>query len=258
MRPALSSARRCTASAIAAITVFGALDGARATTAALEPVRDATLYDSVDGSVANGSGQYAFVGRNSGGNTRRTLMAFDIAGVIPGGSTITAVTLDVSVISTSGGATGVTLHRVLTDWSEGPSDPDGTEGGGAAAQPGDSTWLHTFYDTSLWGTPGGDFDPIVSGTTVIDQPGAYTFASALGMVADVQAWLDDPSSNFGWIVLGDESGPGTAKRFGTHENPDGAVRPRLTITYTIPAPAPACVVAAFGATLFVRRRRPRG
>ena len=34
--------------------------------------------------------------------------------------------------------------------------------------------------------------------------GQYTWSSAQ-MVADVQGWLDNPASNFGWLMLGDES-----------------------------------------------------
>ena len=52
------------------------------------------------------------------------------------------------------------------------------------------------------------------------------------MVADVQSWLDNPASNFGWLVLGDETASATAKRFDTRES---ASPPMLTIQY-IPGP----------------------
>ena len=58
------------------------------------------------------------------------------------------------------------------------------------------------------------------------------------MVADVQSWLVNPASNFGWLVLGDESGSGTAKRFDTRES---ASPPVLTVEYTpglTPTPFP--------------------
>jgi hypothetical protein len=54
------------------------------------------------------------------------------------------------------------------------------------------------------------------------------------MVADVQSWLNNPAANFGWLVLGDESEIGTAKRFDTRES---ASPPVLTIQFR-PAPAP--------------------
>ena len=51
------------------------------------------------------------------------------------------------------------------------------------------------------------------------------------MVADVQSWLDNPATNFGWLVLGDESTSATAKRFDTRESTSSPV---LTIEYTEP------------------------
>ena len=42
-------------------------------------------------------------------------------------------------------------------------------------------------------------------------------------------WLDNPASNFGWLVLGDETAVATAKRFDTRES---ASPPMLTIEFT--------------------------
>ena len=52
------------------------------------------------------------------------------------------------------------------------------------------------------------------------------------MLADVQGWLDDPSTNFGWLLLGNESGTRTTKRFDSKDNPTEANRPALTIEFT--------------------------
>jgi hypothetical protein len=54
------------------------------------------------------------------------------------------------------------------------------------------------------------------------------------MVADVQGWLDDPSSNFGWLLVGNEGENGTAKRFDSKENPVAERSPSLTIEFTLP------------------------
>lgn len=53
------------------------------------------------------------------------------------------------------------------------------------------------------------------------------------MVQDVQGWLDDPTNNFGWIVIADESTHTTAKRFGSREEAS-ANRPKLLIYFTAP------------------------
>ena len=53
------------------------------------------------------------------------------------------------------------------------------------------------------------------------------------MVADVQGWLDDASTNFGWIIIGNESTNKTTKRFDSRENPSEGNRPTLAIEYTV-------------------------
>ena len=70
-----------------------------------------------------------------------------------------------------------------------------------------------------------------SASQTIDQNGLYTWGSTAGMVADVQSWLDDPGSNFGWIILGDEgTSLPTAKRFDSRET--AATGPFLTVDFT--------------------------
>ena len=90
----------------------------------------------------------------------------------------------------------------------------GEEGDGAPATSNDATWRHRFFDTIFWSTQGGDFSATVSASQSVGAVGQYTWSSAQ-MVADVQAWLDNPASNFGWLVLGDETAIATAKRFDT-------------------------------------------
>lgn len=51
-------------------------------------------------------------------------------------------------------------------------------------------------------------------------------------MGDVQGWLDSPSRNFGWLLLGNESAFPTTKRFDSRENPTASVRPKLTVDYT--------------------------
>ena len=104
-------------------------------------------------------------------------------------------------------------------------------GDGTTAATGDATWLHTFYNTQTWTSAGGDFEAGSSASRSISGAGPYTWSSA-GMVTDVQAWLDDPGSNFGWIVVGDESGGASTKRFGSRENGSAGARPTLTVHYT--------------------------
>ena len=181
----------------------------------LTPVKDNTLYENGSGSLSNGAGQFLFTGRTQfAASIRRGLVAFDIAGSIPAGSTINSaeLTLNMSRTRLSTMRT-TTLRRVLADWGEGTSDAFGQEGTGTASATGDATWKHTFFNTVFWSTDGGDFSATVSASVGVAGLGAYTWGSTAQMVADVQMWLDNPASNFGWIVIGDEASAGTAKRF---------------------------------------------
>jgi hypothetical protein len=203
----------------------------------ITPSKDNTLYvyDPAEGDVSNALGLHFFAGETAMSELRRGVLAFDIAGNIPAGSTIIAVTLSLNMSRTPlDDARTVELHLLLADWGEGTSVAPGEEGDGAPATPNDATWRHRFFDTTFWINEGGDFSATVSATQPVGPIGPYTWSSAQ-MVADVQSWLDNPASNFGWLVLGDESTSMTSKRFDTRES---ASPPLLTIAYTAPRSMP--------------------
>lgn len=198
----------------------------------LDPAKDATIYEDGDGGNANGSGIYLFTGLSESQNSaaeRRALLTFPIAGSIPAGSTITSVSLDLTMSRTRSGAQTVGLHRLQEDWAEGASDPSGQEGSGTAAVAGDVTWTHRDNPGTLWLTPGASFAQSASATLDVANEGAYTFSSTTGLVADVQGWLDDPSSNFGWAMVMPSPTTGSAKRFNSRENSSDP--PKLTVSY---------------------------
>ena len=197
------------------------------------PSKDNTLYeyDPAEGDHSNGAGFHFFAGENGMGELRRGVLAFDLAGTIPAGSTITAVSLTMNMSMTPAGAKTVELHKLLADWGEGTSHAPMGEGDGAPATPNDATWRHRFFDSVFWTMQGGDFSATVTASQSVGGVGQYTWSSAQ-MVADVQSWLDNPASNFGWLLLGDETAIATAKRFDTRES---ASPPVLTIQF-IPGP----------------------
>ncbi len=199
-------------------------------TVTLQPLRDNTLYEFELGTISNGAGQYFFAGKTDSGTIRRGLLAFDLGG-IPAGATVLSASLTLNMSKSIAGETAVALHAVSADWGEGVSAALGEEGAGAKAEPGDATWLHTFYDTDFWATPGGDFDPTPSAVTPVNGAGTYTWASP-ALTSDVAAWVADPATNFGWALLGDETTNRTATRFDSREN-EAANRPRLTIAFVV-------------------------
>jgi hypothetical protein len=205
----------------------------RAQSIDLVSVRDNTLFQAADGSLSDGAGPVFFAG-DAGLVPRRGLVRFDIAGAVPPGSVITGATLTLNLSQTPNTNTvPMELHRVTADWGEGTSST--TAGSGAASTAGDATWIHAFFPGTLWTGAGGDFVAAASASRTVTGVGSYAWSSA-GMVADVQSWLDAPASNYGWLVLGDEIGNNTARRFDSRENSIAANRPKLTVTYTAPTP----------------------
>lgn len=218
--------------AITVLVGLAAAGQAAAESATLAPAMDATLYEDAEGDLANGAGSYLFVGRTAQPLTRRALLAFDIAGAVPAGSTITSVTLQLEVSRVSDAAEQtVRMHRVTEPWGEGASTAPGEEGSGTAAAPGDATWIHRSYPNDPWLTAGGSFVPSASAQRAIGNVGSHAFSSTPQLVDDVQSWLDDPSANFGWILVMADTPNGTAKRFNSRENADAGSRPRLEIEY---------------------------
>ncbi len=229
-----------------------------AATVILHPVKDNTIYDGsiLAGTLQNntcGAGPDLFAG-NNGRNppkARRALLAFDIAGNIPAGSVIDTATLTVTLNLTPDiQPVTMTLHPLTRAWGEGSVDctgggvGGGGGGGGGPANSGDATWLSAEHLLTPWTTAGGDFGATSASTLatyLVGQPVSWDSASSPGMITDVQNWLVNPGSNFGWAVLGKEAGPATARRFGSRES---LTPPVLTVDFTPPASIEACCFAA--------------
>jgi len=208
-------------------------DSGWAASVTLHPVRDNTLYEDAAGGLSNGAGGYLFAGLTNQPNKRRALLAFDVEAELPAGAVILSAQLVLEMSQTISGATPVALQRVLADWGEGTSNAPNAEGGGAASTLGDATWIHTFWATTAWTNPGGDFAATASATQSVAGDGSYIWGSTAAMVADVQSWLDTPAQNFGWALVGDEATAASAKRFASRENGSTAARPRLELVYGV-------------------------
>lgn len=199
----------------------------------LTPVHDNTLFEDAEGDTSNGAGTGIFCGRNSQGRIRRAVLVFDLVDALPPGAHLDSAVIELRMASSSDlEPRTLHLHRLLADWGEGGSASAG--GGGAPAQAGDATWLHTFYPTSFWSVPGGDFAAEESDSLDVLGAGSYTWR-AEQLTEDVRGWITGANENFGWTILGDESEPNTARRFDSREAPDPSVRPHLTLYFTLPS-----------------------
>ncbi len=205
--------------------------------------KDNTLFESSTGSLSSGSGAHIYTGKTGsldGIKNKRGLLWFDISSNIPAGATIISASLQLNMSKSPNVINRtIELRRVFQDWGEGSSIATG--GNGAPAAIGDATWLHTFFNTNFWAMAGGDFSTTVSSSASVGGIRSYTWGPTAQLISDVQAWLDNPANNYGWLLLGDESTTRTVKRFDSRENLIPCNRPILTVEYVSD---PMCVSPA--------------
>jgi spore coat protein A len=195
----------------------------------LNPVKD-NMIVSESTTFSNGAGSWFIAGNNNqgtSGQSRRALIQFDLT-AIPTTATITGVTLTMVNDRGKAGTQTVSLHRVTASWGEGTSNSNVDPGKGVAATTNDATWTHRFYSSTTWTTAGGDYVGGASASTGVGNSGTYNWTSAQ-VIADVQQWVSAPASNFGWILIGNETAKATARRFHSRT---GTTPPALQVTYT--------------------------
>lgn len=210
----------------------------------LRPSADTTLLQAFPYNNFGGN-EYFNSGTTQNYTKNRGLMKFNVAGVLPPNAKITSVTLTVAVVGEpvdGNNPATFALHRMLRDWGEGTGSghPPQQSGLGRLAITNEATWGDRFASTTnLWAIEGGewniDFSTNVSGETFVygTDFSPYTFENTTAMVADVQAWLNQPQINFGWLMISqaEESNFG-ARRFASREDTNRA--PVLEVTYFIP------------------------
>ncbi len=255
----------CAGSARAAVVTLGA-DKDNAI------VFSATLQDN-----SNGGGPALFAGGDGNTAPHRGLLSFDFSS-IPAGATITNVQLTLTLGQVAGGtgaATSATigLFDLTRNWGEGTASSVSTSattlsgaGSGAAAGPGDATWNDAASPGTLWTTAGGDHAATPSASlflpnNAINNP--FTWLSTPQLVADVQGWLNNPATNFGWEVINPNEGSAkTIYGFYSSEwhnytaaGGNAGQEPALQVTYAVPEPASSAWLAAAAAVCLGRRRR---
>jgi hypothetical protein len=226
----------------------------------LSAVADTSLFENHPDSNLGGTTLVA--GTNQQFSRSRALFRFDL-GALPSGATITEVHVTLNVTrrpdpDQHGGPvdSDFSLFPLLVDWGEG----SGGEVTGSNAQPGDATWNERQFNSNSWGVPGGlagvDYAGNPSATTSVGGIGTYVWGSSTELVADAQGWLDDPSTNFGFILISQNEGTaGTGRRFASDEQQGGGTSsPQLELVYSVPEPT-VPVLMAMGLLSFSRRRR---
>jgi hypothetical protein len=188
------------------------------------------------------SGGWQFLRLQSSGSNR-SLVRFNQASMQDyiGSGTVLSATLRLTIVENGNnwGASGRTIdaHRLLTDWAEG-NGTEGERGSGMGATwdcASDSQISNLAKDCSgsnEW-EMGQPNNPSVhpwletpSATRVITngQSGTVDF----DVTADVQAFMNGTSSNFGWLLKKTNEGQNGMVSFGSREN----IPPHLVITFT--------------------------
>ena len=126
------------------------------------------------------------------------------------------------------------MHRLTNDWGEGTSNAASnrigrSEGRGATPRTNDATWNRTHFSSLSWNSEGGDFAVAPSARASVG--GGTTSWSSEQLAADVQDWLDNPGSNFGWILIGPEN-THSVKHFHSREASIMDNRPMLMVDFT--------------------------
>ncbi|MBM4108171.1 MAG: DNRLRE domain-containing protein [Phycisphaerae bacterium] len=222
---------------IAAVAVAAGAHAACGDSITIVAHRDNTLYESAAGALSNGQGAHVFAGTTRLGEVRRAVLRFDLGG-IPAGSTIESARLVLTMDRTGTPGAGFALHRLLADWGEGASNAGDPGGLGAAAAPGDATWLHRSFSDVFWTIAGGDFAAAPSASASVGALGPVQWGPAVAMTLDTQAWLDNPAQNHGWLVKAADESLANAKRFHSRESILADGWPRLIVEFTPPPPCP--------------------
>jgi spore coat protein A len=217
----------------------------------LTAVQDNTIYSESDSSFGAGLClQVGQPGQTRGGQamTRRALVQFDLSS-IPPGSEIVSARLNLFRMSPGGPGTRLRVYRLLQDWGEGHSGVGDSctpppKAFGRPPTDSASTWNYRFWGAqAVWqsdagGTVhGGSFRSSYSDSEDIGLFDQYVDLTSSGITNDVKDWVQDPASNHGWILLGDEANLGTGMRFTSREDTVATHAPTLTVSFTSPTGA---------------------
>jgi len=170
---------------------------------------------------------------------------------VPAGSTITSAELKLHVgRQSSANALSVSLRRLTANWGAGTATAGPTiahNGLGTASTTGDATWNQRITPIG-WTNPGAFSDTAAAVSATASVPGAVngaaTWSSTPTMVSDLQGWLNNPATNFGWLLYTSaETTAFTAKAFYSRSATtdelggifDPAFLPALSITYSAAA-----------------------
>lgn len=149
------------------------------------------------------------VGRDSAGNTSRSLLRFDVQNTLPRNIHLIDAKLRLRLATRTGSATTpIAVHRATRSWTA------------------DATW-NRFNATTAWTNPGGDFLTPAADTTDVGGIGEYFWSP---LRATVQRWVDGTIANQGLLVKAADETQGDLFEFESSHN-NNANPPYLDVLY---------------------------
>lgn len=154
-------------------------------------------------------------------------------GSIPDGSTINSATLTLTITNP---IEGTHLGVMTTGWDESTVTWDAFGSGSPAS--------------------GGGVTPGAEAASSPTSLGTLSGTQNINVTANVQSWLDNPGTNFGWAFLRDDQNKGL---FVASEDVVNVLdRPTLTINFTappVPEPSTGAILALVGLAMVTLRSR---
>ncbi|MBD3319217.1 DNRLRE domain-containing protein [Candidatus Woesearchaeota archaeon] len=173
------------------------------------------------------------VGRTTGVNNIRTAIAFNLSS-IPDVAIVNNALLELYFYnipaSDSTAAQNMAVHRIQQspprDWQETLV-----------------TW-NTYDGTNSWTSAGGDFNATATDVVSISSADLNSFI-AWNVTTDVQAFVQNSSLNFGWILKDNTESTNSIRRdfYSKEYSGNTSLLPRLTVNYTILDVTPPNVTA---------------
>jgi hypothetical protein len=150
------------------------------------------------------------------GKSIEGLLRFDLSS-IPAGSTVTSASLSINVTNRTSGA-GYDLYALSRAWT-----------------PSQATWNSATTGTA-WGAGGArstsDRSATSIGTLTPTTTGTTTVTLNAAGLAQLNAWIADPSKNYGFIV--DTPSDPDGLIFDSSKAPTASSRPKLSVNYAPP------------------------
>ncbi len=220
-------------------------------TATFFVVKDGSIFNnqagtSPNGNYSAGASELLQVGYASPTQIyARTLVQFDLSS-IPANSIIESVRLEFTAGSSGTNIPTIYVHKLNQSWTEGTTAEGGTNCKyntncniqGVATTGVDATWNENSYsgtNSNPWSTLGGTFNGTSSAVST-DAGATSILYLATGLKDDVQNWVSNSSTNFGWLLKTDFITTTSAmRRFYSREgatasgNP--ATAPKLVVIY---------------------------